>query len=265
MTTTDDPLHGWVRSPFSAEGISHDCYQSGSGPGVVVLPEIPGLTPEVVGFGNRVRDAGYTVVIPSLFGTPGRRMSAGYVASTLPRLCISREFAAFAVQADRPVVRYVSALARSLHQRTGGPGVGVIGMCFTGGFALAAAVDSAVVAPVASQPAVPMPILASQKADLCMSVHQADVVEQRTRDGLCLLGLRFSNDRGAPRERFDALRARFGDAFEVIEIDSSPGNPEGLSTSAHSVLTQEYRDDPTSVTHRGHQRVLDFLAERLRT
>jgi dienelactone hydrolase len=178
-------------------------------------------------------------------------------------VCISREFAAFARRADRPVAEFVRALARSLHADVGGPGVGVIGMCFTGGFALAAAVEPAVLAPVASQPSVPFP-LGSRKTDVGMSDRERDAVVRRVReDGLCALGLRFSEDRVSPRARFDRLAALLGDGWRVIEIDSSPGNPHGIGRHEHSVLTSH------DVGTRGHpvtdarNEALAFLRERL--
>ena len=59
---------------------------------------------------------------------------------------------------------YLRALARDLKEKTGGKGVGVIGQCFSGGFALAAAVDDSVLAPVLSQPSVPLALTAKQQA-----------------------------------------------------------------------------------------------------
>src|SRR5215217_854820 len=212
MTTAPDVLAGWVATPFSAAGATHDVYRKGTGPGVVLLPEAPGMTPEVLGLAEHLVDRGFTVAAPSLFGTPGRPISVGYAAGTMARVCISREFAAFARRADRPVAEYVRALARELHADVGGRGVGVIGMCFTGGFALAAAVEPAVLAPVASQPSVPFPI-GSRKEDLGMSDRERDAVVRRVReDRLCALGLRFSEDRFVPRQRFERLVDCWGTA-----------------------------------------------------
>src|SRR5690349_6473650 len=125
-------LDGWAVSSFSGGAHTHDCYEKGAGPGVVLIPEIPGLTPEVLGLGQHLVDEGFTVVIPSPFGTPGREQSVGYVAASVARLCISSEFRAFATRAERPFSEFLRALARDLDARTPGSGVGVIGMCFTG-------------------------------------------------------------------------------------------------------------------------------------
>jgi dienelactone hydrolase len=257
-------LAGWTKTPFTGEGITHDCYEKGAGPGVVLIPEIPGITPEVLGLAEHLVDAGFTVVVPSPFGTPGRKKTPGYVANVLARLCVSAEFRAFATNAPRPVTGYLRAVARDLAARTPGAGVGVIGMCFTGGFALAAAVDDVVLAPVLSQPSVPLPLGAARQRDLGMSAAEADTIQKRMADSnLCALGLRFSEDSAAPRARFAALSEKFGDAFEVIELDSSPGNATGFKKSAHSVLTDEVRETPGHPAFVARERMVGFLREQL--
>jgi hypothetical protein len=132
-------LTGWVRTPFTGGGVTHDRFEQGSGPGVVLIPELPGLTPEVLGLAKHLVSEGFTVSIPSPFGTPGREGTLGYTLASVSKVCVSAEFKAFATGAHRPVADHVRALAADLAARTPGPGVGVIGMCFSGGFALAAA------------------------------------------------------------------------------------------------------------------------------
>lgn len=255
-------LEGWVVSSFTGGGLTHDCYEKGSGPGVVLIPEIPGMTPEVLGLADHLVDEGFTVVVPSPFGTPGRPMSAPYVLGVVARLCVSAEFRAFATRSARPISEFLRAVARDLDGRTPGEGVGVIGMCFTGGFALAAAVDDSVTAPVMSQPSVPFPVGGARQADVGLSPDELATITARTRDdGLCVLGLRFSEDRAVSPKRFAALSQHLGDAFEVIELDSSPGNPGGFSRGAHSVLTHEVRDGNPAMAAR--DRVVQFLHARL--
>ncbi len=261
---TTDPLAGWAVEPFEAAGITHPVYRRGRGPGVVLLPELPGMTPEVMALADRLVAAGFTVAVPSLIGDPGRPVSGAYLAQVLPRLCVSAEFRAFARGAARPVAEYVRALARQLHDEVGGPGVGVIGMCFSGGFAIAAAVEPAVLAPVASQPSIPFPIGAARKRDLGLSDAERDVVVRRAREeGLCALGLRFSEDAAATPERFAALAAALGEGWRAVEIDSSPGNPHGIAKRAHSVLSGDYVDEPGHPTVAAYETVVAFLHERL--
>lgn len=264
MTAPEADLTGWSAAPFTAAGYTYDVYRKGDGPGVVLIPEIPGLTPQVLGLGNYLVDSGFSVAAPSLFGTPGRALSMPYGASVITRACVAREFMAFATNAERPVARFLRALARDLDERTPGKGVGVIGMCFTGGFALAAAVDDSVLAPVLSQPSLPFPLTPAQRRDPGLSEGELRIVEQRAaRDGLCALGLRFTADRAVPAERFQTLKDRLGDAFEVIEIDSTKGNPHGISPMAHSVLTDQVREVDGHPAYEARNRVVEFFTQRL--
>jgi dienelactone hydrolase len=264
MTAPEADLTGWTAAPFTAAGYTHDVYRKGEGPGVVLIPEMPGLHPGVMALGNYLVDNGFTVAAPSLIGTP---LTPAVGLSALPVMlkgCVAKEFAAFATNADRPVAHYLRALARDLNETTPGKGVGVIGQCFSGGFALAAAVDDSVLAPVLSQPSLPLPLTPKQKRDPGLSEAELNIVEQRAaNDGLCALGLRFSEDRMSPGERFKILKDRLGDAFEVIEISSKPGNEHGIGRMAHSVLTQEVREVDGHPAYEARKRVVSFLRERL--
>ncbi len=229
MTAPEADLSGWSAAPFTGGGYTHDVYRKGAGPGVVLIPEIPGIHPGVLALGNHLVDNGFTVAMPSLFGEPGKPVTAGYLAAVIARACVAREFAAFATNKPRPVSLFLRALARDLNATTPGKGVGVIGQCFTGGFALAAAVDDSVLAPVLSQPSVPIALGITRRRDTGLSEAEMTTIADRcSKDGLCAMGLRFSEDKMAPGERFAALKERLGDAFEVIEIDSSPGNEHGF-------------------------------------
>lgn len=257
-------LAGWTAEPFTAAGYTHDVYRKGEGPGVVLIPEMPGLHPGVLALGNHLVDNGFTVVSPSLFGTPGLPAVRAGTVGVLLKGCVAKEFAAFATNADRPVAHYLRALARDLNEKTPGKGVGVIGQCFTGGFALAAAVDDSVLAPIMSQPSLPLPLTPKQRRDPGLSEGELKVIERRAADeGLCAMGLRFSEDAMSPGDRFTTLKARLGDAFEVIEIDSSKGNPDGIGRMAHSVLTDQVREVDGNPAYEARKRVVEFLTSRL--
>ncbi|MFF4850887.1 dienelactone hydrolase family protein [Streptomyces sp. NPDC001194] len=264
-TAPTSTLAGWHRAPFSAEGLAYDCFEKGEGPGVVLLPELPGITPEVLGLAEHLVDEGFTVVMPSLFGTPGKPLSVARTAAVLARVCVSAEFRAFATNARRPVADYLRALARDLAARTPAAGVGVIGLCFTGGFALAAAVDEVVLAPVMSQPSAPLALTAARRADAGVSEDELRRVVERTRNnGLCVMGLRFSEDWMAPEERFSTLSARLGEAFKVVRLSSAPGNADGFGRQAHAVLTLEVRETPQDhPALKAREEVTAFLHARL--
>jgi dienelactone hydrolase len=257
-----DPLDDFERTDVTHLGQTRVVHRKGSGPGVIVMAEMPGITPDVADFARKVADIGCTVAMPSLFGTDGRPLSTAALLSTMPRACVSREFHALAVDEASPVTRWLRALAADLHRTCGGPGVGAVGMCFTGGFALAMMVDDSVVAPVLSQPSLPLPLGARRAAALGVSAADLETVRRRVEQGCPVLGLRFTNDRFVGN-RFDTLRRELGDGFIAVELDSSPGNPHGFETSAHSVLTTEVVDEPGHPAAEAVQTVLDFLRRRL--
>jgi dienelactone hydrolase len=264
MSAPEADLTGWSVAPFTGGGYTHDVYRRGEGPGVVLIPELPGIHPGVLALGNHLVDNGFTVAIPSLFGEPGRAVTVGYALPVIARTCVAREFAGFATNRQRPVSVFLRALARDLKASTPGKGVGVIGQCFTGGFALAAAVDDSVLAPVLSQPSTPIPLTLRHRRDPGLSEVELNAVKDRTaKDGLCAMGLRFSEDKLSPGERFATLKERLGDAFEVIEINSGPGNEHGFSRAAHSVLTLEVREVDGHPAYEARKRVVEFLTQRL--
>jgi len=258
-------LPGFALDYFEHGGITKPVYRTGVGPAVIVIHEIPGVTPRVAEFGMRVADAGFNAVLPSLFGKPGREPKGSYVVRSLLEGCVSREFANWALRTTSPITVWLRALARAEHQRCGGPGVGAVGMCFTGGFALAMMVDDDVIAPVLSQPSLPFPVGPARSRDLAISNEDLAIVKARAAEGQCVMGLRFTGDRAVPAARFQRLRDELGDRFIAIEIDSSPGNAAGIPKVAHSVLTEHLVDEPGHPTRDALDRVLGFFRERLLT
>jgi dienelactone hydrolase len=256
-------LGDYAEETFGFEGKERRIFRRGEGPAVIVVAEIPGITPKVVELADRVVDLGCTAVLPHLFGEPGAKPSMGRALSVLVSGCVSREFANWATGRTSPVTVWLRALGRHEHERCGGPGIGAVGMCFTGGFALAMMVDDNVVAPVLSQPSLPFPVRKRQRRDLGISADDLACVKQRCAEGVEVLGLRFTGDKAAPPERFRRLRDELGDAFVGVEIDSSKGNPHGIPRSAHSVLTENLVDEPGHPTRDALDQVLDLFRKRL--
>ena len=240
-------LDSWTQSSFAADGVTHPTYRKGAGPGVLVIHEIPGITPDVIAFADEVVAAGFTVVLPHLFGTPERPMSWGYVGQVFPKVCVSKEFTTMATGRTSPVAVWLRALARSLHDELGGPGVGALGMCFTGGFALAMMVDTSVVAPVLAQPSLPFPVGKKRAADLNLSPADLADVRARAAGGCQVHGLRYRDD-VADGTRFDTLTEEIGDAFIRVEFDGK----------GHATLTEHRQQE-------GVDRVLAFFDEKLHT
>jgi dienelactone hydrolase len=245
---SSDVLNGWEKGSFTAAGITRDTYRKGSGPLVIVVHEVPGITPKVTAFANEVVAQGFTVVMPDLVGTPGKEVSGGYALASLTKVCVSKEFSALALNKTSPIIGWLRALGRSLHQEVGGKGIGAVGMCYSGGFALGMMLDDHMLAPVLSQPSMPFPFGKKRAADLNLSPDDALVVKRRAAEGCQVLGLRFTDDRFVGT-RFDSLRELLGDAFIAIELPST-------KKTDHSVLTEQ-RDEPSV------QRVLSFFREKL--
>ena len=256
---------------FAVDGMTRDVYRKGTGPAVLVITEMPGMSPMEIGFADRVVALGCTAVLPNLFGDAGRDPEAGskltqfgYVASTFTSLCISREFTAFALGTTSLIVTWLRALARHEHEHCGGPGVGAVGMCFTGGFALGMAVDPVVIAPVLSQPSNPIGISKSRKHSIDASEADIEIVRGRcVNEGLQVLGLRFDGDPFVPKERFAYLRDRLGDGFVAVELTQADGHPDSPLAKHHSVLTGDLIDEPGEPTRAALDQVLELFRSKL--
>jgi len=264
-------LDAFERTSFIHDGKERTVFRRGEGPAVIVIAEMPGITPQVLGFAGRVAEIGCTAVLPHLFGTPGRDVDADHVIRSMPYMlsslvpaCISREFSVWSTGRTSPVIDWLRALAASEHERCGGPGVGAVGMCFTGGFALAMAADDRLLAPVLSQPSLPFALTKKHRRSIdCSPEDLARVKERCSAEGLTVLGLRFTGDKFVPGARFEFLRDELGDAFVGVEIDSSKGNAHGLPAIAHSVLTEHLVDEPGHPTRDALDQVLDLFRTRL--
>lgn len=264
-------LADFERSTFTHDGKTRDLFRIGEGPAVIVMTEMPGISPKVAEFARRVAALGLTATLPDLFGTAGRpgmkapgKPDVPYVLSSMAPACVSRDFAAFATGKTAPVIDWLRALAKSEWERCGGPGVGAVGMCWTGGFALGMMVDEHVLAPVLSQPSLPIAVKGRKsRADLHLSPDDLAKVKERADAGVCVLGLRFTGDRLSPHDRFETLERELGDKFIGVEIDSSKGNPWRHRAAAHSVLTEDLVDEPGQPTHDALNQVLDFFSSRL--
>lgn len=256
-------LNNFQERTFTYNGKTRPVYWQGSGPGVVIIHEIPGITPDVAAFGQRVVDAGFTAVLPHLFGTPNKPATTAYAMSQIARACIGREFYCFAKRKSSPITDWLRALCRDVHAQCGGAGVGALGMCLTGGFALSLMVDESVMAPVLSQPSLPLPLSDAHRAAIGISDEELAIVKQRSSAGCPVIGLRFTDDPVVRPERFETLRHELGDGFEGIEIDSSPSNPHNNPPDAHSVLTTHFVDEAGHPTRAAFDRVIQHFQTQL--
>ncbi|WP_394834293.1 dienelactone hydrolase family protein [Pendulispora rubella] len=264
----DDPLTDFGHRTVTLLGETRKVYTAGSGPAVIVMAEMPGISPRVARFARWVRDAGLTVWMPSLFGRDGAVPTAKEGRSVLERACIRKEFRAFAANESSPITAWLRALAAQAHAECGGPGVGAIGMCFTGNFALSMMLEPSVLAPVLSQPSLPL----DDPAGVEIAPEELEQVRQRlVRDDLTVLAYRFEGDAFCRAERFAAYQRALGDRFLARVLPDSAAGPKSnrpddfftFIPTPHSVLTVHLVDEAGHPTSRARDEVLAFFRQRL--
>lgn len=258
--TRPDPLDDFDRRPLTFLGRTKDVFVAGRGPAVIVMSEMPGIYPLVARFARRVRDAGFTVWMPHLFGEPGRPLSTGYMVGSIVRACISREFRAFSANASSPVTDWLRALAAHAHPACGGRGIGAIGMCFTGNFALSLMLEPAVRAPVLAQPSLPL----GRRGGMHIAPDElARVKERMEREDLTVLAYRFAGDAFCRAQRFAAYEAALGDRFVGRVLPDSAANPEAAMKNPHSVVTAHLIDREGEPTRAALDEIIGFFRMRL--
>jgi dienelactone hydrolase len=262
----DDALDDFDPRQIALGGITKRVHVAGSGPAVIVMTEMPGISPQVARFSRWVRDAGFTVYMPSLFGRDGAVPQLDEGMATFKRACVSAEFRAFAANESSPVTQWLRALARLAHEECGGPGVGAIGMCFTGNFALTMMLEPAMLAPVLSQPSLPL----NDPAGLHIAPDELAVVRERLeRENLSVMAYRFEGDRICTAQRFAAYAAALGERFVERVLPASAANPstppffEKMVPYPHSVVTVHLVDRAGHPTLAARDEILAFFAQRL--
>jgi dienelactone hydrolase len=262
----DDPLEDFARREITLDGATKVVHVAGSGPAVIVMAEMPGISPHVARFARWVRDAGFTVYLPSLFGRDGAVPAAEEGTAVFRRACASAEFRALAGNASSPVTQWLRALARLAHAECGGRGVGAIGMCFSGNFALTMMLEPTMLAPVLAQPSLPL----KEPAGLEIAPEEIKAVRDRLeREDLTVLAYRFAGDRICRAERFAAYQAALGDRFVARTLPDSAANTDVAPFFAryvpypHSVVTQHLIDQAGQPTIAARDEILAFFARRL--
>jgi dienelactone hydrolase len=262
----DDPLTDFEPRRITQDGVTKVVHVAGTGPAVIVMAEMPGISPHVARFARWVRDAGFTVYLPSLFGRDGALPGVEESVAIFRRACVSAEFRAFAANESSPVTQWLRALARQAHQECGGPGVGAIGMCFTGNFALSMMLEASVLAPVLSQPTLPLehPAATGHSAQ-----ELAAVRERLEREDLTVMAYRFAGDKWCRAERFAAYAEALGPRFVARVLPDSAANPDTppffqqVVASPHSVVTAHLIDEAGQPTVAARDEILAFFARRL--
>ena len=255
-----DALDDFARREITLNGQTRLVYIAGSGPAVVVMTEMPGISPHVARFARWVVDAGFTVYMPHLFGKDGVPPTLGYSLRTMGRACVSKEFRAFAANKSSPITQWLRALAAQAHQECGGKGVGAIGMCFTGNFALSMMLEPAVLAPVMAQPSLPL----GQAGGMHIAPDELAAVKARMEaEDLTVRAFRFEGDSFCKAERFAAYAEALGDRFEARVLPDSAANPDAIMKNPHSVVTLHLIDEASQPTALARDEILDFFRMRL--
>ncbi|MEO5559093.1 MAG: dienelactone hydrolase family protein [Dokdonella sp.] len=261
-----DSLADFRAREITFDGIAKRVYVTGHGPAVIVMPEMPGISPEVARFARWVRDAGFSVYVPSLFGRDGAVLGTAEAVDVFRKACVSAEFRALSGRGDRPITRWLRALARQALTECDGPGVGAIGMCFTGNFALSMVLEPAVTAPVVAQPSLPL----DRPDGIDMEPEELAQVRARLeQDDLKVLAYRFEGDVHCPAARFAAYRDALGDRFDARVLPDSAANPDpppffrDVVRVPHSVLTAHLIDAAGEPTLQARDEVIRFLQSRL--
>jgi len=264
--TIDDPLEDFSARTIALDGVTKVVYVAGAGPAVIVMTEMPGISPHVARFSRWVRDAGFTVYMPSLFGRDGAVPTPEEGGAIFQRTCVSAEFRAFAANGSSPVTVWLRALARLAHQECGGPGVGAIGMCFTGNFALTMMLEPSMLAPVLAQPSLPL----DDPAGIEIAPEEIAAVRQRLeREDLTVMAYRFEGDKICTAQRFAAYSAALGDRFVARVLPDSAANTDTPPffkrhvPFPHSVVTVNLIDEAGQPTIAARDEILAFFSRRL--
>jgi len=268
-------LPGYESFPFEHTSndlrIEHTVYRAGNGPAIIIMHELPGMVKETLELAKRLQTAGFTTYLPLFFGPPGRSASIPSMLGYTVRLCISREFYMLKKNKTSPIVDWLRALCRLAHEECGGKGVGAIGMCLTGSFAIPLMLEPSMIAPVISQPSLPGCVFGSRqsreacKRSLDFSPDDLEHAKHRcATEGLKIRGFKFSHDIIAPQQRFERLKQEFGESFVPFVIDSGPENPHGYNTASHAVFTVHYSHKEGTPTREAMDRLLDFYSKRLK-
>ena len=264
----DDAITDFSRRLVEVDGVVKTVYVAGSGPAVVLMPEMPGISPDVLRLARWVRDAGFTVYVPSLFGVDGAYPTVEGGTEVVRRACVSAEFRAFAGGGTSPVAAWLRGLARQAHAECGGPGVGAIGLCFTGNFALTMTLEPAVIAPVVNHPSLPLDDPAGLEIERRGRARRPRPHRARRTEGS---GVPIRQATGgapvsvSPPTKRSSVTPSTAESFRAAYANAdSPPFFRDVVASPHSVVTAHLVDEHGHPTLKARDEILAFLTERLR-
>ena len=261
--------HSLKKETISTDHITHDVWFGPKlGPGVLLLHELAGLSNNTVKFAASLMDAGFTVAMPHLFGRVGAEGNGGMGAGAAGLLgrCIMREMSFFLRDQPPQGTEWLKEASKVLGERSISPrGVGVIGMCATGSFAMATVLDPHVGAVVASQAALPL----LRRGTWGVPGGDRKLADEDT----AVMTLRFCTDAKSGKGRVKRLPERMNETLTYNTSGPTDsklphaerGIEEGVGNrlhviwaggAGHSILTSERVDRAVTA-------VIDFLRKNL--
>ena len=291
MSNQENVMKSWGKFSFPelaikekydySDSITHDVFVKGEGKPVIILHELPGMTPYCLRFAESVVGSGFTVYLPLFFGEAGKTDLAG---NSL-HICVHREFKIWSKNESGKITDWLKILSLHVSAQHDNSKVGAIGMCLTGGFALVMMLDyqdspSPIAAPVLSQPSLPIasfplpigniPLPGDKRAlgvshDAFKTTKQWATGQQNNNPDFKIPAFRFEEDSLCPKERFERLNKELGNTINLRTITKQERKQAGIpKNKTHSVLTGYSGDlsisDPTE---QARKEVFKYLRQQL--
>ena len=221
--------------------------QNGTRP-LIILHELPGMSPSFIKYCSEMADKGFKVYMPLMFKSPNTQMSNLQTGL----FCLTWEFkklfrARGSERHARPFTAWLIELVDFVGANNPDAKIGVVGMCLTGSFAIAAIAAPNVNAAVVCQPSHPF-FFGIKTLGLSNSqrTNAADRAQTLTRP--CAKGYRFKDDHISRESHMSAVQDLMRDTFER--------HPD-LPGKNHSTLTTDSRSEVV------FEDVLQYLNSRL--
>ncbi|MCB1179148.1 MAG: dienelactone hydrolase family protein [Leptospiraceae bacterium] len=255
-------MNDFLEFEFSHKNISHKVFKKGNGPGIIIIHELPGMVKECVNFARNLEKEGFTVYLPLLFGEPNKELDVIDTIKLFRKVCISKEFDLFSNNKTSPVVEFLKGLCKFAKEETSSKGVGAIGMCLTGGFVIPMVVESSLLAPVLSQPSLPLNPLFRNEIG-CSKEDYETACSRIKKEKIKVLGFKFSEDILSHNDKFKKLETDLMNNFEGDIIDSSLGNSHKIPFYAHAVFTKDFVEQKDHPTYNAYLKLISYFKEKL--
>lgn len=265
-STAFQDFRPWTGCTATFGGRVPPVFTAGGGPPVVILHEINGASPALFAFAHRIAISGFSAFVPVLFGTPNAHPSQLDKIVQTVRVCLGKEFSCLNAHRSSPIVDWVRQLGACIYQEACAQnpnvcGIGVVGLCLTGNFALAMAADEHLLAPVVSEPALPFPVPWSpeNRSALGLCETEETALRGRLQRGMEIAAFRFEDDPIVPLQRMNRLQEVAAECGSRVVGNA---NVPPTCPDAHSVFTSHF--NPKDQDSRdAFEALIDFLKSKL--